>query len=320
MSSMARIFFDGGESGACDMWDAASMPTIKTSTPSPFDGNYCFTGPGTKGGFSFQEVYVAFRWYCTSSAAQHIFQFTVSGAAVASVTKNSSAYVEFRVGASTIVATSTEPVSLNAWHLVEIYYYAEQSGTDGGRCTVKVDGVQFVDYKGDSTSGAVTITGIQLGATSASIYDNLVMDDSEWVGDTRIQGLAVDAQGSVDEWVPTTTDMNYDCVSEVPYSDADYVYTNEVNKTDLYGLANLTGVIDSVKAVQVQARAVKTGSPTPQKIDLVVKSGATTDLSADKTVATSAGSLCAVWNTDPAGGAWSESGVNAIEVGVKSKA
>jgi len=57
---------------------------------------------------------------------------------------------------------------------------------------------------------------------------------------------------------------NWDCVEEIPYSDADYVSTNVTGKTDLYEVTDLVGSIHSVKCVQVAARSIKEGSPTPR--------------------------------------------------------
>jgi len=51
--------------------------------------------------------------------------------------------------------------------------------------------------------------------------DNLIVDNAGWIGQTRIQGLAVSGAGTTTQFDPSTG-SNYECVNEVPYSDTDY--------------------------------------------------------------------------------------------------
>jgi len=66
---------------------------------------------------------------------------------------------------------------------------------------------------------------------------------------------------------------------------------------------------------------VKEGSATPQNVKLAVRSGGTDYAGADKAVPTTAATVASIWETDPAtSAAWSESNVNAVEIGVKTAA
>jgi hypothetical protein len=86
--------------------------------------------------------------------------------------------------------------------------------------------------------------------------DDVIFDDSTWVGPSSIQGLVPTGAGATTQFDPSTG-SNYACVDEVPASDTDYIYTNTANDVDTYACGNLTGTINSVKAVQVQARCMQ---------------------------------------------------------------
>jgi hypothetical protein len=318
---MARIFIDGGESGSVDLWDSGSPPTINSNLTYVFDGSYSLNGNnGTKSDFSFSEIYLSVRDYLTwGDAAVNLWQFTISGTVVATLSRNAGGYLEVYSGTiyGTKLATGTTLYAINQYHLLEIYYKAHDTS---GRWTIKIDGnpAADIDYTGDTTSGGTTIMGIVL--PYPNYFDNIVMDDTTWPGDTRIQAILPSGVGTTTQWTPSTGD-NYACVDEVPYSDTDYISTNTTNQTDTYAFGNLTGTIGAVKCVQVQARCSKEGDPTPTKIAMVTRVSGADYSSADLTPTTSKKSLSAIWNTNPnTAAAWLEAGVNGAEFGVKSKA
>jgi hypothetical protein len=124
----------------------------------------------------------------------------------------------------------------------------------------------------------------------------------------------------VGAWSPSTGD-NYACVEEVPASETDYVKVNAIGNIDTYAAGNLVGTVGSVKCVQVQALAISEGAPTPTRLQLVARSGAVDYFSADILVPATSATLANIWETDPAtAAAWTEGGVNAMEIGVKAVA
>lgn len=150
--------------------------------------------------------------------------------------------------------------------------------------------------------------------------DNIILDDANWIGDTKIQAIHPTGAGTTTQWTPSAG-ANYTCVDEIPAVDTDWVETNTINLTDTYASSNLTGVIDNIKCVQVQARSMKEGAPTPLNIDLVVNSAGTDYLSTDKAVqSVTYKPIYFIWETDPATATpWLEATVNAAEIGIKSK-
>jgi hypothetical protein len=112
------------------------------------------------------------------------------------------------------------------------------------------------------------------------------------------------------------------CVEEIPPSDADYIYTNTPNVVDTYVCGDLTGTINSVKAVQVQARCMIEGDTDVPKLQLVTRPASTDRVSESKDVTTfMPKSVFNVWNTNPEDSQpWEAADVNGMEIGVKAVA
>jgi hypothetical protein len=146
-----------------------------------------------------------------------------------------------------------------------------------------------------------------------------VFDNASWIGDTVVLGLSPSGAGNAAQWDPSAG-SNYACVDEVPPSDTDYVSTNINDEIDTYAISDLPSVV-SVKAVQVLARARKEGVSTPQNIALVLRTGSTDYPSEDQALNTTFMGHIKLWEQNPnTAAAWTESGVNGIEAGVKARA
>jgi len=327
---MAREFIDGFESGGLGLWNvtiAGGKPVIISTSGLDMDGSYCVdmnTGSSAylqRGMVAASEKYFAFRYRPANSSAGiliwvykdatcigHLRRYTVTGV------------VQAYVGTSSLVASGTIPMSINTTHRIELYYKIADSG---GRIVVKINGVIDIDFTGDTKPGAdTTMNSVYLGGVPAMApycyFDNLVIDDAAYPGNTRIQGIVPTGAGNLTQWTPSAG-SNWDCVEEVPPSDTDYVSINSVDQVDLYGMGSLVGSIGSIQCVQVQARCVKEGTPTPQNIQLAVRSGGTNYFSGNKAVPTVVGAVCNLWAVNPnTSNPWTQSGVDDMEAGIKS--
>jgi hypothetical protein len=324
---MARIFIDGWESGTIDLWDTNTGATV-VAAQNGMSGNKCLELTGNSDWLrraipSAAEYYFSLRYRPIDSTNQIIISFWLSTVIQCKLNRNRTTnHLEIYRG-TTLLASGTAMMAINATYLIEIRLLIADSG---GRFVVKLNGVTDIDFTGDTQESAASnqMDTIELGSSqneySNAYFDDFILDDAAFPGDTRIQAIVPTGAGNSTELTPSTGE-NWACVDEVPANDADYVATNTVNKLDLYTMSNLTGAIDNIKCVQVQARAMKEGNATPQNIKLAVRSGATDYVSADKALTTSYKSYCNLWETDPAtAAAWTESGVNAMEAGVKSAA
>lgn len=333
---MARLFIDGFEHGSpTDLWDAygISIPVIATASTYNMVGNYCLNLSATSSSRFVQktitadsEVYIALLYQPVFGGTIHgIVQFISGSTVLGGVTIGSDGRIQGHNSSSaTPVVYSTKRLTAGVTYLIEIRYNL----ADSGNIQVKIDGILDIDYSGDTKPGSETTfdlikfggaTYSGTGAYGSCYMDNIIIDDASWIGQTFIQAIAPTAAGNSTGWTPSTG-SNWDCVEEIPVSDTNYVSINSNDVTDTYTTSNLSGTINSVKCVQVQARARKESTPTPQNLKLVIRASSTDYLSANKALTTSFANKWNLWETNPAGGSWDESGVNGIEIGIKSAA
>lgn len=327
---MARIFIDGFEAGEHDMWDGENNATVISSAGLDTDGDYCLDLNNNaeyiqKNITADDEMYFAFLYRPTVDAnSKGMLTLLKDSTVLVQVRKNTtSKKIEVTRGA-TLVDTGTHLLNQNTTYLIEIHAKIADAG---GAIDVKVDGVSDITFSGDTKVGADTqFNSAVLGyvvtpyASAYCYFDNFIMDDAAWIGDTKIQKILPTGAGNSTNWTPSAGN-NWDCVDERPASDADYVSINAVDTVDTYAAGNMAGSIDSVKCVQIQSRTESDGAPTPTNLKLVVRSGATDYLSADKAVPAAPAGLSNLWELNPNGSvAWTETTVNALELGIKSAA
>ena len=326
---MARIFIDGFESGDHDMWDAENNATVVSSAGLDMDGNYCLdlnanTEYLYKEITATDEMYFAFLYRPTSIASSSQV-FSVYNGNTPLLNLNlymPGSLIRAYMNTTILLAQTTISMSINTTYLIETHLKLADSG---GRFEVKIDGVQYIDFTGDTKVGADTqFNKIRLGYgphvswPSYAYYDNLITDDANWIGDTRIQAVVPTGAGITTDWTPSIG-ANWECVDETPANDADYVSVNAVDEVDTYATGNLVGTIENVKCVQVQARVKTDGAPTPTNLKLAVRSGGTDYLSGDNLVPAAEKSFSHLWEDNPAdAAAWEEADVNAMEIGIKS--
>ena len=328
-----RIFIDGFESGGSDLWDqvyggSLDGTTKKTGTYSFFANNTAYRAKSLASAIG--TIYFKFYFYFTGSSGFNNPVFSVSNTSGYQVTlyfNNPSRTFCFKLGGDTgsvLGGLYSPALGVSTWHLVEGKITIDNAS---GVAQLKLNGNAGldIDFSGDTqyqSTGQITTVTLGNWTMGSSYYyvDDFVLDDASWIGNTRIQGLVPTGAGNSAQWTPSTG-SNYACVDEVPPNDADYVTTNSNDQVDTYATGNLTGAIAEVKCVQVQARAVKEGTPTPTKLALVVRSGGADYASADQAVQTYFKSLSTIWETNPnTSAAWSTSEVDAMEIGIKSRA
>jgi len=320
---MARVFIDGFESKSLDLWDAYSGWSFETS--NPIDGASHIKSNSANAiknlPVALSEVWVALR-YKTESVGYgslNFFEFRNGSTVVGTIQLN---YNVFRVlrGSSTVLATGTTIIVANQTLLLEARFKPADSG---GVFQFKVNGVLDIDFSGDTTDGPTTIDNIRIVSPNGNVFmnfDNIVVDDAEFPGNTKIRALRPNGAGNSTQWTPSGGN-NWDCVDEVPASDSDYVATNTLDVVDLYSASDLPAEAYSVKCVQVQARAYKEGTPDVQNLQLACRTHDTNYFSSNKALTTSAKSHAQIWQTNPnTAEPWTISEVNAMEIGVKALA
>lgn len=341
---MARKFIDGFEHGKLDLWEVSGSSVVLQTGIGGFDG-YCMylQSIGTSLEYikktldtAYTEIYLAFKHRPNSNSYSRRTLRVDKGA-------NPQIYVLRSVVSErlsvitdyTTVATGTAILALNTTYEIEVYIKIHATL---GRVVVKVDGITDIDYTGNTVNGSgdTTLDTIILGAAgepstgpragmslnnyASGWFDDIVIDSTAYPGTTHIQAIQPNGVGSSTQWT-ALSGANWDNVDEIPPSDADYVYVNAVGQVDLYTASNLVGTIAAVKCVQVQARSVAQGAPTPTTLQLAVRTHATNYFGASIVVPTAFKGLPNVWENNPFSGvAWTVAEVNDVEIGVKSTA
>jgi len=326
---MARIFIDGFEAGDLKLWDIVFGTPVLASSISGMDNTYCMQMTTSaqqyvsKNLTAATEYYIAFRYRPSGVySGQRLIVFYNGTTKLGSVRRNNSTLVlGVYSSGDGLLASSTAQINTNTTYLIEIRF---KPNTSGGIWQVKINGVLDIDYSGN-TGNASNINKLSIGAADGTpptyaYFDNIVVDDAAWPGDTRIQAIKPTGAGASTQWIPSAGN-NYDCVDEIPPSETDYISTNTTGDLDQYAADDLTGNIANIKCVQVQALAKAEGAPTPNNLQLVVRTGGSNFVSGDKEVPSVSKQLYELWEDNPNTlAAWLESEVNAMEIGVKAVA
>jgi hypothetical protein len=332
---MSRIISTGFENGNLNhpMISAYSGASVISTSGLDMDGNYCLELSGQNDYCSFSvtaddEYYVSyfFRHIMTTSSECTLLIWkngsTILGGLALTETDR---IIRAFTGTDTLVQTSAIALNSNTTYLIRAYIKIADSG---GRILVTVNGITAIDFTGDTKPGADTQMNLIFfgrsselsGSCSAYQYiDNLIIDTAAFpVGNPKIQGKPVNGAGTTN----TFTSGAYTDVDEVPADGAAGLITNTVGHIFTGTKAALSGSVASINAVTVYGVALASGNPTPKNIQLGVRSGGTDYFATDKLVPfVTAQALNRIMEVDPdTSAAWTESGLNNAEIGIKSVA
>ena len=234
-------------------------------------------------------------------------------------------------------STSTSVCDTN-WHWIEI---AVKNANSGGIVSVYLDGVQEINFSGDTfvSSGSATdpVNGIVFEANSTQdttyYIDDIICYDDETavttgdltytasypIGDSRIETIVPNGAGTNSGWT-ASAGVNYTCVDESPHTnDTDYVSSTAAAQTDTYAFGNLAGTISTCHAVHVNTYLKADGPGTADVKAVALSSGSTTE-GATITARTAYRLDQTNIPLDPnTSSAWTTAGINAAEFGVDSQ-
>lgn len=213
-------------------------------------------------------------------------------------------------------------VAENEWNYFEIQF---QLANAGGIARMWQNETQEVDFTGDTlniSAGAAPIIGTHAknfgSAAGHRLDDVYILDDTgaapfnDRLGPVSIPFLAPDGQSSADFVGSDANSVdNHLLVDEIPASMADYVESATATDTDVYTLEAMPA------ATPLAVRAAAYGLDTDglgQRLNLGVKSGATTETVPRVMASTARWSYSAPVTDDPNGaGEFTESLVNSLE-------
>ena len=319
------IFMDGAERGNTDLWSVNNGVNAYGSPPSGFTGNYYFAQSSWSTymqkdfGQNYAELWFHFLFRFTSVGVWVVIGWTDgAGTRIGYLKINASGYLTFYRGA-TLVATGTKVFNINTVYRLECYYKPHGSL---GIIRVKIDSIPIydIDYSGNTTGGNAEIRRLHMGSDGGNNsvpFDDMIVDSINWTGPKRIAAALVPTgvgyQAS--QWTPSTG-ANWDCVNEIPPSDADYNWTNAVGQYDWFTLSNIAGNIASIFAVQASGRIQREGVPVPAGAAFSLRTYLTNYVGNTKFGGASFIGEDQIWMQNPKTNlAWTETEINNLEIG-----
>lgn len=265
--------------------------------------------------------------YLPAVASQgDLFHFMDAASSQCYCCVNTALKIEIRRGDNTLIATSTNTITLNAWHFIQFGCTVANSGS----AEVWVDGVQWVTASAVDTQQTANAYSNGWACAGLSFrFANIVVYNS--TGDAPTARTAIDTivycslptgAGNLTQLTPSAG-SNWQNVDEVA-NDGDTTYNSSAAavQSDLYSHAG--GQVpagSTVYAVGVEAVARKDDAGT-NEIKLGIRSQTTNTFHAVvDALSNTYTRYKRFWTVDPAGGgAFSVTNANAAETGVQRSA
>ena len=223
------------------------------------------------------------------------------------------------------LASWSNPNSTNTWYYIE---FMATLASSGGQCKVRVNGVQVINFTGNTLQGGTGTTIdriVPAGYTGGQgvLFDDLYVCDATgatnntFLGDVRVQTLFPNGVGSSTQFSPTGSANNYANVNDVPDSTATYNSSSTVGQRDTYAMGDTLASTGTVFGIQDNIHAFKTNSGAAN-IKAAINSGGTIAYDTTQVLDASNTWSGAIRETDPNTGlAWTPPNVNNVEFGAE---
>lgn len=303
---MTRIFTDGAEMRDMLFWSiyTPGHVLIKSSSPDPYDGEYYYhidaAGQVNKQFAPITECYFRARIYFPGAPitpSYNYFPHFYGGAyPLAYLTADTSGHWTVNRGYDGgLLEDSGVLISTNQWYLVEAHF--KLANAPNGVFEVKIDGVQIIDFHGDTLydESKTTIDEIIMLARNAIYIDDLALNDTAggvddtWCGDGSIVKIYPDGNGSHNNWHGSDGNdvNNYLLVQEFP-ADNDTTYVSHDSSVsgvqDQYAMSDYDGTGKTITRVYAEVRArITAASANTLKVG-ILPSGSTDQMSAGVTL------------------------------------
>ncbi len=266
------------------------------------------------------EIYLSV-WINASGAGKGIrVGVELSDATRVYVQKDSGAgnlnYDGYRNGTLLSGAEGSETLSSGAYDLLELRIKIANSG---GVFNFSLNDVSDWSFSGDtqpSASSTISYAYVQVFDATGDFcrVDDWTIYTTSAPGDIRYERLKAESDTATVEWTTAFAGDNYDEIFEHPVDTNDYVYSTTTDEVDLYEVNNYTtGKQIAFIRQQVSAAYITTAST----LEMLVKSGSTTDEDSSQSLTTSAAFYNRILDNDPnTGGGWTVAAINGINIGV----
>jgi len=266
----------------------------------------------------------------TASTGTNLFQIAADAGATLHLTAgmDASGHLTLKRGAhtGTLIATSTNTFA-STWKWYSIQAKITLHDTTG-ECVIKVDGVEWINFTGD-TKNAGTSTRpdtLQMGLSSSGsglLADDLLINDTtgsvnnSYPGEVSIVGLRAAGNGAVSGLTGSDGNAvnNYQQVDEYPLTTTDYNGLVTAGAYDTYDMT-ANGKTGTVLAVQSIAYAVKTDAGA-KSFKHVMRSATPTEVRSSAVALSTTYALYGgpIWTTNADGTAWTTTNLDTHEFG-----
>lgn len=231
----------------------------------------------------------------------------------------------------TVLGTTSFAISTEEYFYIEFKVFIHDTS---GTAEVKVNGDSKLALSGVDTKNTANASANQVrighgsavaGSPSALIDDIYICDgtgstNNDFLGDCRVDAYLPSGNGNSSQLVGSDADSidNYLHVDEsAPDGDTSYVESATAGQKDTYAMADMVHTPSSIFGVQVLASAKKDDAGS-RSIATVTRSGAADYDGASQGLSTSYAYYSDIREQDPAtAAAWTKTGFNAAEMGVK---
>ena len=245
-------------------------------------------------------------------------------------------YIGLRKGANTLITlniTSTGAVSVV---LGGVTYTASKSLTsnsyvelgvvigNSGSLELRVNGSSsgWLALSGVDTQPAsdTSVDSVIVGATGRTVgtvdHDDLYItygDELKWLGDIRVDALVLTGDSTPQDWTPDTGNA----WERLNNTSTGYITGTTLDDESLFTLTDYSAVTTAIHGVQVSAHGRKTDAGS-RSMAIEIKSNTTTDVGSTIALSDATTEYRDSWTVDPdTSSAWTDSGLDALELGVK---
>lgn len=237
---------------------------------------------------------------------------------------------------SGVIETAADVVTPGDWHYLEVRFKYSNGTNTNGLYEVYVDGNQvLIDTTARINGNFFTqLEGIRMhncsGADTGTdfvAYDDIyiLVEDgtapNDFIGSkVRVLSLPPDGDGTTNDWTTSSGSTHYTLIDENGADSADYIETSTDTEEDMFEFTDSAANGEFV-ALKVEAEAIAV-TTTTHTLDVRVDSSGNV---AETNWAVTSTAAYAVFEhyqtTDPnGGGAWTQAGIDAAEVGVQFNA
>jgi len=229
----------------------------------------------------------------------------------------------------TMIGTTTNALSTNTYYYIEWRLVINNTT---GQAEIRVNGTTWLNLTGQDTQNTSNATATTLlfgnintlNSLGNADFDDIYICDgtgsaphNTFLGDCRVDTLFPNAEGSTQQWTPSTAGTHYTLVDETAPNTTDYVSSITPTQRELFGMQDLTVMTGTIYGAQSCLAIIK-GDSGSRVVRNVVRSSSSDSLGSNTSLSTGQLYQLSIHATDPATStAWTESGINNAQVGAE---